>query len=141
MPYTALSKANKKVKLFVLAGSVALVGLLILVMVSMSTKRPASTPTAHQIAQNECADMAFSNYIKAKFALSQQQGATPLPSVEQTIAGRRLQEQFCLQFSRCLLSGANDQLFAVQYAASFGSCLRDEVLEGYDAVSRTNDGG
>jgi hypothetical protein len=83
--------------------------------------------------------MAFSGYIRAKLALSQQQGAAPLPSIDQTITGRRLQEQFCLQFSKCLLSGVNDQLLALQFVASFDSCLKDEMLEEYDAVSRTDD--
>jgi hypothetical protein len=59
-------------------------------------------------------------------------------SVEQVIAKRRLQEQYCLQFAKCVVvSNANSELVGLQFVSLFGSCLRDEALEQYDAVSRS----
>lgn len=109
------------------------------ILIRRSTKSsPAPVPIAERVAQNQCATQAFTNYNNAKLTLFQQNGVGP--SVQQIIAERRLQEEFCAQFAKCVLVlNANSQLVALEYAASFDSCLRDEALEEYDAVARTGD--
>jgi hypothetical protein len=59
----------------------------------------------HQDEVKACGVAAMTDYNKANFALMQQ--GTPLMSVEATIAQRRLEEEFCLRFVRCVLT---DQL-------------------------------
>jgi hypothetical protein len=49
---------------------------------------------------------------------------------------RRLQEQYCQRFARCLFDPGGDDVAALSYASAFDSCLRDETLEHYDAVPR-----
>ena len=104
-----------------------------------STKSsPAPASIAEQVAQNQCATQTFTSYNNATLALFQQNGVGP--SVQQIIGERRLQEQFCAQFAKCVLvPNANSQLVSLEYAASFASCLKDEALEEYDAVARTGD--
>jgi phosphopantetheinyl transferase len=98
-----------------------------------------SLQSRQEIARNECAQRAFTSYVTANNSLLQQQGAAPLQSVEMTIAQRRLQEQFCLQFARCLFPDPSNEAVVLPYTAAFGSCLRDEALEKYDAVPRSGD--
>jgi hypothetical protein len=88
---------------------------------------------AYQDEVKACGVAAMTDYNKANLALIQQ--GTPLMSVEATIAQRRLEEDFCLRFVRCVLT---DQT-SLQFIAAFDSCLSDEVLEKYDAVPRTDD--
>jgi hypothetical protein len=81
-------------------------------------------------SQNACGTAAMTEYNRANLALLQQ--GTPLMSVEATIAQRRLEEDFCLRFVRCVLSDPN----SLQFRSAFDTCLRDEALEKYDAVGR-----
>jgi hypothetical protein len=121
----------------VLSGCVTFVVLSVLAFKAIPIKRPSIPPTAQQIAQKECAVQAYTYYIKTNLVLLQQQAAAP--SVENTVAERRLQEQYCLQFARCLFPEPTSQLIALQHAIAFDGCLRDEVLEKYDAVPRADD--
>ena len=73
---------------------------------------------------------AMTDYKKANFALMQE--GMPLMSVEETIAQRRLQEQFCLRIVRCAFTDQSSP----QFMAAFDSCLSDEALEKYNAVPR-----
>lgn len=73
-------------------------------------------------------------YIKEKLALRQTTSdVTKSLSVENTLAIRRLEERFCLQFAQCL---ADPKLEAIVPGATLNSCLRDEALERYDVVPR-----
>jgi hypothetical protein len=74
---------------------------------------------------------AMTDYTKANLALMQQ--GSPAMSVEATtIAQRRLEEEFCLRFVRCVLDDEN----SLRFTSAFDTCLRDEALEKYDAVGR-----
>jgi hypothetical protein len=106
------------------------------ILLGIPPSSAASPKTAEEIKQNECAYTAAVNYNQANLALLQQQGSAPLMSVETAIAQRRLQEQFCQQFSRCLYPDPNNQSLTLPYLAAFLSCLEDEALEKYDAVPR-----
>ena len=100
------------------------------------SKGPRLSPTARDVAQNQCANLAFTSYQKADLALDQQQGTAPLPSIDRQIARRRLQEQFCLQFARCTLPAGTPEASALALETLFSTCLRDEALEEYDATPR-----
>jgi hypothetical protein len=98
---------DKKKRLWgsLFVGAVIVAGLVALGIKGARTQKPPLSPTAQQIAQNECAKSAFTDYLKAGLALSQQEGAALSalqPTIEITIARRRLQEQFCLRFAGCV---------------------------------------
>jgi hypothetical protein len=83
---------------------------LVMFAVNIKTSRAQNSPqTRQEIAGNECAQRAFTSYVTASNSLLQQQGAAPLQSVEMTIARRRLQEQYCLQFARYLFPDPTNQ--------------------------------
>jgi hypothetical protein len=69
------------------------------------TPKHKRTSTAKESAQNECGVRAYTKYLQNKLALLQVDNSNPLSvlSVERTIAKRRLEEQFCLEFVRCVL--------------------------------------
>jgi hypothetical protein len=91
-------------------------------------------PTRQEVARNQCAEAAFVEYLHAGLALSQASSADPFkPTIEFTIARRRLQEKFCLQFATCVFPVQSNQSLALQHSLAFESCLRDEVHEQYDA--------
>jgi hypothetical protein len=86
----------------------------------------------------DCLTTAMTSYTKAKLLLLQD--GMQHPSVENKIAQRRLEEQYCLQSTRCQFAAQSEQinaaLFAQAFTAVFDGCLRDEALEQYDAVPR-----
>jgi hypothetical protein len=130
-------------KQWMLMGAVLVVGLAAY-GVYTATNTP-SRKVAKSAPQNDCALNATVQYNKDSLALSQreadaevallQQGAVS-DSVEITIARRRLEEQYCLRFARCLYPNPTVQPQAVELSTTFDTCLRDEALEKYDAVLR-----
>jgi hypothetical protein len=88
---------------------------------------PALAQPSAPAAGNACATEALNEYTKRNLALSSH--AVPVKSVEATIAQRRLQEQFCLELSRCLVGEPSNRSLTVPYAIAFSSCLRDEAFE------------
>jgi hypothetical protein len=118
-----------------------IVGIGVPVALKTTQHAPPARPTARERAQNQCAAAAFGDYNKATLALFQAQGTSALPSIEQIVTKRRLQEQYCLRFAKCTLTtNTIPQLVAMEYSTSFDSCLRDEALEEYDAVTRSSNG-
>lgn len=93
----------KPSKLLYLGIAAALVGFLIWATGVLKPKGPAASPQPVRLPKTSVTYGAFTSYQKAQFALGQQQGSQPLRSVDQVIARRRLQEQFCFQFARCIL--------------------------------------
>jgi hypothetical protein len=94
-----------------------------------------ATPVEAQQSQSDCAEAALNDYNRANTALLEQ--ASPLMSVEATIAQRRLQEQYCLRFAKCADGNLSES--SAPLLAAFSSCLREEALEKYDAVPREGD--
>ena len=99
----------------------------------------ACSSAAAQQSELDCAVSAFTDYTKTKLALLLQ---APLPSVETQISERRLEEQYCLQYAKCLLAGQikemkepNDHTIGWMFSTSFSSCLRDEALEKHQPDS------
>lgn len=85
---------------------------------------PSHSATNAQIA---CATTALTDYTRAGLALLQQGG--PVMSVEATMAQRRLEEQYCLRSTRCLMGEPTNSLTGMAFAAKFSKCLADEAIE------------
>jgi hypothetical protein len=102
-------------------------------------KQQTRSTNPPQAAQNDCATRATQTYLRDQLALMPKPEDVPklkFLSIETTIAKRRLEERYCLQFARCVVTDPSAPLFALQQASAFDSCLRDEALEDYDAVLR-----
>jgi hypothetical protein len=124
----------KKPSLALLVGAVVLVVVLAVLGFYPAQKKKAKKPEQQNTAQTECLTKAAQDYLKDKLALSPAPSdIEKLLSVENTLAKRRLEERFCLKVADCL---AEPNYPATVKGASFSSCLRDEALEEYDAVSR-----
>jgi hypothetical protein len=78
---------------------------------------------------NACGKAAFTDYNNKNLELSQSAGAFPLKTVETILAQRRLQEDFCLKFARCVVGDPAEQSLDIPFRAEFGSCLDDEAKE------------
>jgi hypothetical protein len=81
---------------------------------------------ANDKTQPACAAAALTDYTRATVALMQQ---SPILSVEATISKRRLEEQYCLRSTRCLMGEATNAATGMAFAAKFSTCLREEALE------------
>jgi hypothetical protein len=120
-----------------LFGLAVAVGIAVLYVNPFHGQKPPVPAARKQTPQNQCAVDATLDYNKANLALWEQRKQSPaaMLSVETEIMQRRLQEQYCQRFAGCLVD-ANDQSNSMMYGTVFSSCLRDEVLEEYDAVPR-----
>jgi hypothetical protein len=133
---------NNRTGLFIVMAIVAGVGMLYVNLSHAPKKPPASAARIQSPQQNECVTTATLDYNKIKLErfeqLQQNLSPTAILSVEKTIEERRLQEQYCQRFARCLFDPGGNEVAALSYASAFDSCLRDETLEHYDAVPREN---
>jgi hypothetical protein len=101
-------------------------------------ERPAAEENS---PQNECAYNAVVQYTNSKLGLLPQTSSPEqLPEqvlpVDRMLTERRLEEQFCLQFARCVFPDPTVASYARQLGATFSRCLEKEALEKYDAVPR-----
>ena len=96
---------------------------------AQSKSKPLEPPETKE--QNECTLTAAVDYNKRSLALMQEDKGSP-PSVDASIAIRRLEEEFCRKFIRCVVDDEN----SLRFRTAFYSCLKDEALEKYDAVPR-----
>jgi len=111
---------------YIVLGSAVIIIILLMAafkFIFLHERTVSTTATEQIIAQNDCARQQYANYTKDKLAIP-----TAMPSIERIVALRRLEEQFCSEFVRCTRSAsATDKADA----ASFVSCLRDEMLKRY----------
>jgi hypothetical protein len=101
-----------------------------------AAKAQEKTPTAKQAGENQCTTTAFKSYLQAGLALSERESAAILalrPTMQLTIERRRLQESFCQEFVQCLVPDVSPEYRALRQSQFFETCLRDEVLEQYEA--------
>jgi hypothetical protein len=85
-------------------------------------------------SQQTCAASALTDYTEAKIAfLKQLTPENPLPSPEEEIAQRRLEEQYCERFTQCYYGQSPEPVQVLPYRAAFSGCLRDEALDKYAA--------
>jgi len=113
---------------------------LLVVATVTAGQAPSDGPASQAETQKACEVAAITDYLKAKSLLLQQ--AAPLPSVQQIIEQRRLEEQYCLRSVRCGFREGNDSdhnLLSLELASLFNSCLRDdEALETYRTKPRAD---
>ena len=100
------------------------------VFASAFTLIVAISPLNAERIQNACTVAAAVEYNQASFVL--RQAPAELMTVEAMVSQRRLQEQYCLEYVKCILGEPE----TVRYQAAFSSCLREETLEQYDPVRR-----
>jgi hypothetical protein len=87
---------------------------------------------AQEQKQIECVQAALSNHVTGLQAL-QSKDKENFPfmlSVERTIANRRLQEQYCMQFTQCIFP--TEDVGSLNFGIAFGDCLEDEVRDQYE---------
>jgi hypothetical protein len=90
---------------------------------------PLSIPaSAKDDPKTACMTAALMDYTRADLALSQRE-ASPVGTVEGTIARRRLQEQYCLRSTRCLIGEPTSQITGMTFAVEFEKCLDEEAAE------------
>src|SRR5262249_22741468 len=98
------------------------VGMLYVNLSHAPKKPPASAARIQSPQQNECVTTATLDYNKIKLErfvqLQQNPSPTAILSVEKTIEERRLQEQYCQRFARCLFDPGGNEVAALSYATA-----------------------
>lgn len=123
----------------IVVGAVIVAAALIAITFILGKKQKPTPPTAKEMAQSECSATAYKQYSLNKLAITNPNASDPLSifSVDKILAKRRLQERFCLEYVRCNPEKTTDDAVTlVSEAVMFDSCLKDEMLEEYDAVPR-----
>jgi hypothetical protein len=85
----------------------------------------------------QCMKNVIMDFTKQKAAKITQDPKQFL-SIENTLADRRAEEQYCLRYVECqrpLLKNA-DNLLPIALGAIFSDCLKNEAVEGYDLEER-----
>ena len=96
----------------------------------------ASPALAEQGTDDDCGVAQTKIYLQSHMALLNEAPLGGL-TIDQLIAERRLQEGYCLAIAKCIVGAdpASNQLSptmsAIDVAAKFDDCLRDEALEKY----------
>ena len=91
-------------------------------------RRDFGTARAAESQQSKCVAAAFTEYkeVNADFILR----AIPMP-VENVLAQRRLQEQYCLQYARCMIGDPSVvRSLNSPFSVAFSTCLREEAAKG-----------
>jgi len=125
----------------------ALVGVAVLAAAGYGTysyfkpEKAKPSPTRAQIAQNQCGERVLLSYSRGEAALAKQTSDLILkfqPTIEVTIAKRRLQEDFCRQFVECISKPNPSPTAALEASMSFEKCLMDEEKQEVDEDRETD---
>lgn len=115
----------QKTEVFVVLAGVALIGF---GLASLNGRPPKSASNPRAAAQTDCGTMALTEYTRKNLALLTSSG--PVMSVEATVAQRRLTEQFCVRFTRCLFPNPEaDAAHQIEFQSAFSTCIDDEEEE------------
>ena len=96
---------------------------------------PASAMAANEAPnvsdeQMKCAGAAAKEYLTADAAFARRATANGVMSVDDTIAQRRLAEDFCKQWAACLVSSITDASSReTALRATFAGCLTNEAKD------------
>jgi hypothetical protein len=104
----------------------------ILVAVSSSAMAGDDAKIAQtNVARDACISAATTAYLTANAALVLRATSAGLMSIEDIIAQRRLQENYCRQYAGCIAVNIspNPSLSDTTNNAMFASCLADEAKE------------
>ena len=105
---------------------------LIAVLLAISPANVIAASDAPNVSEQQmtCAGAASKEYTTAKAELDRRASANGIMSVEDTIAQRRLAEDFCKQWAACLVSNITDAtLRETALRATFAGCLTNEAKE------------
>jgi outer membrane protein W len=108
----------------------------VIVAITASSGTMAETPTDNAVLR-ACLTEVMTNYAKAKFAFYASKGADvtkgtmPSLTIDYYLAERRLEEAYCVQYARCVVTGTNipPSLADTVAGTQFASCLADEAAE------------
>ncbi len=90
----------------------------------------ASAPVKAEDGKSDCAIVALMDYTKQNLALLQSQESQLFPSIEATIAKRRLQESYCLRSTQCLYGTEATGPSNLTSRIEFSKCLDEEAQQG-----------
>lgn len=82
--------------------------------------------------QSKCIENAFYSYIQSGLAISKQKGdaiEASAPIVQFVIEKRRLEEAYCVERAKCLISNNNPKITEMEFSNNFSSCIMDEGKE------------
>jgi hypothetical protein len=124
----ALSCAQRAIEESIMRHAKAIVALLF-AMLSASAVAGNEAPNVSD-EQMTCAGAASQEYETASAALAQRATADGSMSIEDTIAQRRLAEDFCKRWATCLVSNITEPgLREIAMRASFAGCLSGEAKD------------
>lgn len=100
-------------------------------IVAIAATSSAMAETPNDKVLRACLTEALTNYTKAQVAFDASRGATPSLTIDYYMAKRRLEETYCVQYARCVVTGTNiPEKFADTVAGTqFAKCLEDEAEE------------
>jgi hypothetical protein len=89
----------------------------------------SAVPARADKQDKSCSEAAINDF-KSRFERIQQRSS--VLSIEDTIAVRRLEEQFCVRLVGCTFKDQG----SVRFRANFESCLHDEAMEKFETDDR-----
>jgi hypothetical protein len=104
----------------------------IAVLLAMSPANVIAATDAPNVSDEQmtCAGAAAKDYTTANAAFNRRATANGIMSVEDTIAQRRLAEDFCKRWAACLVNNITDaSLRENALRATFAGCLTNEAKE------------
>ena len=107
----------------------------IAVLLAMSSASAMAANEAPNVSDEQmaCAGAAEQEYETANAALAQRAAADGSMSIEDTIAQRRLAEDFCRRWAACLVSNITEPgLREIALRSSFAGCLGSEAKEHFN---------
>jgi hypothetical protein len=105
---------------------------IVAVLLTMSSASAMAGNEAPNVSDEQmtCAGAASQEYETANAALAQRAAADGSMSIEDTIAQRRLAEDFCRRWAACLVSNITEPgLREIALRASFAGCLGAEAKD------------
>ena len=103
-----------------------------IVAIAATSSAMAETPDDKEL--RACLTEVVTNSAKAKIALWNDANKGPIPSltIDYYMALRRLEETYCMQYARCVVTFTKPpgNLADIVAGTQFASCLADEAAEG-----------
>jgi hypothetical protein len=103
---------------------------LLWVIVTIAATSSAMAQTPNETAEfHVCRTDAMTNYAKAKAAAFD--ASKKALTIDYYMAERRLEETYCMQYTRCVVTFTNptENLAGVVAGTEFGRCLADEAAK------------
>ena len=102
-----------------------------IVAIAATSSAMAETPNDKELSA--CLTAALTNYTKAKLAFFASKGGDVSKelSVDYYMAGRRLEEAYCVEYARCVVTFTKpaENVAGIVAGTQFAKCLADEAAE------------